>query len=71
MTHGDKVKLGIFNVEFIKTNHSIADAAALAITTPAGVIVHTGDFKIDHTPLFGKQSILQDSQNLEVREFWH
>mgnify|MGYP000712557998 FL=1 len=54
MTHGDKVKLGIFNVEFIKTNHSIADAAALAITTPAGVIVHTGDFKIDHTPLFGE-----------------
>ena len=54
VTHGDKVKLGIFNVEFIKTNHSIADAAALAITTPAGVIVHTGDFKIDHTPLFGE-----------------
>ena len=48
VTHGDKVKLGIFNVEFIKTNHSIADAAALAITTPAG------DFKIDHTPLFGE-----------------
>ena len=47
VTHGDKVKLGIFNVEFIKTNHSIADAAALAI-------VHTGDFKIDHTPLFGE-----------------
>ena len=47
VTHGDKVK-------FIKTNHSIADAAALAITTPAGVIVHTGDFKIDHTPLFGE-----------------
>ena len=45
---------GILNVEFIKTNHSIADAAALAITTPAGVIVHTGDFKIDHTPLFGE-----------------
>ena len=71
MTHGDKVKLGIFNVEFIKTNHSIADAAALAITTPAGVIVHTGDFKIDHTHYLGKRSILQDSQNLEVREFWH
>ncbi len=53
MTHGDKVKLGIFNVEFIKTNHSIADAAALAISTPAGMIVHTGDFKIDYTPLFG------------------
>ena len=54
VSHGDKVKLGIFEVEFIKTNHSIADAAALAITTPAGVIIHTGDFKIDHTPLFGE-----------------
>lgn len=54
VTHGDKVKLGIFEVEFIKTNHSIADAAALAITTPAGVIIHTGDFKVDHTPLFGE-----------------
>lgn len=54
VTHGDKIKLGIFQVEFIKTNHSIADAAALAITTPAGVIIHTGDFKIDHTPLFGE-----------------
>ena len=54
VAHGDKVKLGIFEVEFIKTNHSIADAAALAVTTPAGVIVHTGDFKIDHTPLFGE-----------------
>lgn len=54
VAHGDKVKLGIFEVEFIKTNHSIADAAALAITTPAGIIVHTGDFKIDHTPLFGE-----------------
>lgn len=54
VTHGDKVKLGVFEVEFIKTNHSIADAAALAITTPAGVIVHTGDFKVDHTPLFGE-----------------
>ena len=54
VTHGDKVKLGVFEVEFIKTNHSIADAAALAITTPAGVIIHTGDFKVDHTPLFGE-----------------
>ncbi|HJC51119.1 MAG TPA: ribonuclease J [Candidatus Anaerostipes avistercoris] len=54
VSHGDKVKLGIFEVEFIKTNHSIADAAALAISTPAGIIVHTGDFKIDHTPLFGE-----------------
>ena len=52
--YGQSVTLGDFRVEFIRTNHSIADAAALAITTPAGVIVHTGDFKIDHTPLFGE-----------------
>ena len=40
-------------MEFIRTNHSIVDAAALAIFTPAGTIVHTGDFKIDYTPVFG------------------
>ena len=51
---GQSIHLGDFRIEFIRTNHSIADAAALAITTPAGVIVHTGDFKIDHTPLFGE-----------------
>ena len=42
-----------FNIEFIKTNHSIQDAAALSIKTPAGNIIHTGDFKIDYTPVFG------------------
>ena len=51
--HGQSITLGAFRVEFIKTNHSIADAAALAIFTPAGVIVHTGDFKVDYTPVFG------------------
>lgn len=51
--YGQSVNLGCFRVEFIRTNHSIADAAALAIFTPAGVIVHTGDFKIDYTPVFG------------------
>jgi len=51
--HGQTISLGAFRVEFIKTNHSIADASALAIYTPAGIIVHTGDFKIDYTPLFG------------------
>ncbi|MBP0970004.1 MAG: RNase J family beta-CASP ribonuclease [Oscillospiraceae bacterium] len=49
---GDTVELGCFSVEFIRVNHSIPDAAALAITTPAGVIVHSGDFKIDYTPVF-------------------
>ncbi len=51
--YGQTVTLGDFKVEFIRTNHSIVDAAALAIYTPAGVIVHTGDFKIDYTPVFG------------------
>lgn len=47
---GSTIQLGEFSVEFITVNHSIADAAALAITSPAGVVVHTGDFKIDLTP---------------------
>ncbi len=51
--HGQSINLGCFRIEFIKVNHSIADAAGLAIFTPAGVIVHTGDFKIDYTPVFG------------------
>lgn len=51
---GDTVRLGAFSVEFIGVNHSIPDAVALAITTPVGRIVHTGDFKIDTTPTQGK-----------------
>ncbi|NLY60833.1 MAG: ribonuclease J [Clostridiales bacterium] len=51
---GDKVKFGVFRVEMIRTSHSIADAIALAIHTPVGVIVHTGDFKIDFTPIDGQ-----------------
>ncbi len=50
---GDTVKIGAFKVEFIHTNHSIADAVAIALHTPAGVILHTGDFKIDPTPIDG------------------
>lgn len=50
---GKTIVLGCFDVEFIKTNHSIQDAAALAIATPAGKIIHTGDFKIDYTPVYG------------------
>ncbi|MDD3413446.1 MAG: ribonuclease J [Lachnospiraceae bacterium] len=57
--HGQSINLGAFRVEFIKTNHSIADASALAITSPAGTILHTGDFKIDYTPLFGDAIDLQ------------
>lgn len=51
---GEKINTNYFSVEFIRTCHSIADACALAITTPEGVIVHTGDFKIDHTPIDGE-----------------
>ena len=51
--YGQTVNLGKMKVEFIKVNHSIADACGLAIFTPAGIIVHTGDFKIDYTPMFG------------------
>ena len=48
---GDTVKAGVFSIEFIRVNHSIADACALAIHTPAGVIIHSGDFKLDLTPV--------------------
>ena len=51
---GDTIKLGCFRIEFIHTNHSIADSVALAITTPLGTILHTGDFKIDLTPVSGE-----------------
>ena len=51
---GDHVKLGIFEVEFIRVNHSIADSVCLAIKTPLGMVVHSGDFKIDSTPVDGE-----------------
>ena len=56
---GQSINLGCFRIEFIKTNHSIVDAAALAIYSPAGVVVHTGDFKVDYTPIFGDAIDLQ------------
>ena len=59
MKYGQSVSFGDIKVEFVKTNHSIQDAASLAITTPAGVLVHTGDFKVDYTPVFGDQIDLQ------------
>ena len=57
--YGQSINLGCFRIEFIRTNHSIADAAALAIYTPAGILVHTGDFKVDYTPVFGDPIDLQ------------
>lgn len=58
---GDVLKLGVFSVEFIRTNHSIADAVALAIHTPVGMVVHTGDFKVDYTPV--------DSEPIDFHRF--
>lgn len=80
----DIVKLGNFSVEFIRSNHSIADAVALAIHTPEGVIIHTGDFKIDCTPIAGSMidlgrlgelgregvlALLSDSTNVERKGY--
>ena len=77
---GDRVKIGNFSVEFIHSNHSIPDAVMLAITTPMGTVVHTGDFKIDPTPISGSMidlgrlgelgkkgvlALLSDSTNVE------
>ncbi len=57
--YGQHINLGCFRVEFIRTNHSIQDAAALAIYSPAGTVIHTGDFKVDYTPVFGDAIDLQ------------
>ncbi|MBP3237733.1 MAG: ribonuclease J [Lachnospiraceae bacterium] len=59
VTFGDVIDAGSLSVEFIRTNHSISDSAALAITSPAGVVLHTGDFKVDFTPVFGDAIDLQ------------
>lgn len=78
---GDVITAGCFRVEFIKTSHSIAGAAALAINTPIGTVIHTGDFKVDYTPIdnepidikrfayYGTKGVLaliSDSTNVEV-----
>ena len=59
VSFGQHIRLGQFDVEFIRTNHSIVDAAALAIYSPAGIVIHTGDFKVDYTPVFGDAIDLQ------------
>jgi len=56
---GDTVTAGCFKVEFIRVNHSIADAVAFAVTTPVGVVIHSGDFKVDFTPIQGEIIDLQ------------
>lgn len=69
--HGQSINLGAFRIEFIKTNHSIQDASALAIYSPAGTVIHTGDFKVDYTPYSVTPSICSVSQRSERRVFWH
>lgn len=59
VAYGQTINLGCFRIEFIRSNHSIADSAGLAIYTPAGILVHTGDFKVDFTPVFGETIDLQ------------
>ena len=66
--HGQSINLGQFRIEFIKTNHSIADASALAIYSPAGIVVHTGDFKVDYTPVFGDAIVrMQSARDLRCQ----
>ena len=68
---GQSINLGEFRIEFIKTNHSIQDAVALAIYSPAGIVVHTGDFKVDYTPVFGDAIDLQRfGRDREKKAFW-
>ena len=55
---GETIQLGGMSVEFIRMNHSIPDACAIAVSTAAGVVIHTGDFKIDHTPVVGQTADL-------------
>ncbi|MCL2391216.1 MAG: ribonuclease J [Oscillospiraceae bacterium] len=83
---GEKIQLGCFKIEFIHVNHSIPDTVALAIKTPVGMIVHTGDFKIDTTPVSGGMinlakfgelgnrgvlALLSDSTNVEKHGYSH
>lgn len=57
--YGQSINLGCFRIEFVRVNHSIADATALAIYSPAGIIMHTGDFKVDYSPVYGDTIDLQ------------
>ena len=67
---GDRFKLGCFEVEMIHVNHSIADSVALAIKTPIGTVIHTGDFKIDVTPIQGEMIDLARWASWASRASW-
>jgi ribonuclease J len=58
VTPGEKIRLGAFQVEFVRVTHSIPDSCGLAIRTPVGTVVHSGDFKLDHTPVMGEPTDL-------------
>lgn len=64
---GDIIEIGNFKTEFIRTNHSIADSVSIALHTPVGIIVHTGDFKVDFTPIDGETIDLQRYAQLGKR----
>jgi ribonuclease J len=64
VSDGEKVQIGPFGVEFLAVNHSIPDAMAVAITTPAGRVLHTGDFKVDQLPLDGRVTDLNSFARL-------
>ena len=66
----DNITLGSFNIELIHVNHSIPDAVGLAIRCPAGIIIQTGDFKIDTTPVDGDMIDCQDLPNTEKKACW-
>lgn len=84
VNQGQTITLGKMKIEFIRSNHSIPDAVALAIHTPVGIVIHTGDFKIDYTPIDGEiidlgriaelgnkgvLALLSDSTNAERKGF--
>jgi ribonuclease J len=58
VTPGEKIRLGAFQVEFVRVTHSIPDSCGLAIRTPVGTVIHSGDFKLDHTPVMGEPTDL-------------
>jgi len=67
---GDQINLGSFSIEFIKVTHSIPDSVAIAIHTPVGIVVHTGDFKVDFTPINENVMDLHKFAELGKKAYW-